>query len=315
MCEHFSNGIQKLYNSVSKGLGTVMLPKEVKGILEKEVKQIEMIDVEGGLVGEVVEGFQGELAIEDVKELYGRTCSRMLYQEMRKQENIENVVEVAKELLTDENVVDSEDVSEDWMFRFFNSVQDISNDDMQKLWGKILAGEVKHPNSFSVRSLDTLSKMSEDEAKIFESLRPYIIKFRGTWAIINNEELNNKYQINYEKILSMAECGLMDSSAIMSLTMKIIDKYPLEIVYNKSLLKTCSEEEKKITISIYKLTKIGIELLNILEKKYDDNYFQDVSQWIAKNNNNLEFVMHEVVCENEDGTISYIAQGTKVVSG
>lgn len=312
MDETFSNGIQKLYNCVSKGLGTIMLPKEVKGILNKEAKQIEMIDVDGGLVGEIVETCQGQLAIEDVKELYGRTCSRLLYQEMRKQENIEKVVDEAKEILVNENLVDREDVSEDWILRFFNSVQDISSKDMQKLWGKILAGEVKHPNSFSLRCLDILSKMSENEAKIFESLRPYIINYRGTWAIINDDELCEKYGINYIKILSMAECGLMDSSAIMSLNLKVQNKYPLEIVYNKNLLRTSSEEEREISISIYKLTRTGIELLNIIGKKYDGDYFQDVAHWLAKRNSNLGFTMHEVIKENEDGTIEYIVQGTKV---
>ena len=312
MDENYSNGIQKLYNCVSKGLGVLMMPKDVREIIDREAKQIEMIDVDGGMVGEIVEAYQGEQSIEAVKALYGRTCSRLLYQEMRKQENIEMVVDKAKTLLVSEECVNGEEVNEDWVSRFFNSVQDVSNEDMQRLWGRILAGEVKRPNSFSLRCLDTLSKMTRQEAMIFESLRPYIINFRGTWAIINEKNLNEKYKIHYEKILSMAECGLMDSSGIMKLNLKVQNQYPLQIVYDEELLKTSNDEERKIELPIYKLTQTGIELLHILDEKYNKDYFQDVARWLAKRNGDVEFMMHKVISKNSDGSFQYLVSGTKI---
>ena len=39
MNENFSNGLQKLYNCVSKGLGSIMIPQEVRNIIDKEAKQ------------------------------------------------------------------------------------------------------------------------------------------------------------------------------------------------------------------------------------------------------------------------------------
>ena len=288
------------------------MPKDVREIIDKEAKQIEMIDVDGGMVGEIVETYPGEQPIETVKALYGRTCSRLLYQEMRKQENIEMVVDKAKAFLVSEESVNSVDVDEDWISRFFNSVQDVSSEDMQNLWGRILAGEVKRPNSFSLRCLDTLSKMTKQEAMIFESLRPYIINFRGTWAILNEKNLNEKYKIHYEKILSMAECGLMDSSAIMTLNLKVQNEYPLQIAYGETLLKTNNEEESKIELPIYKLTQTGIELLHILDEKYNADYLQDVAKWLAKRNRNVEFVMHKIVNKNEDGSFRYLISGTKI---
>lgn len=41
MNENFSNGLQKLYNCVSKGLGSIMIPQEVRNIIDKEAKQID----------------------------------------------------------------------------------------------------------------------------------------------------------------------------------------------------------------------------------------------------------------------------------
>lgn len=312
MNDNYSDGIQKLYNCVSKGLGMLMMPKDVREIIDKEAKQIKMIDVDGGMVGEIVETYPGEQPIETVKALYGRTCSRLLYQEMRKQENIEMVVDKAKALLVSEESVNSEEVDEDWVSRFFDSVQDVSNDDMQKLWGRILAGEIKQPNSFSLRCMDTLSKMTRQEARLFESLRPYIIKYGGTWAIIRDDKLNEKYKIDYEKIISMAECGLMDSSAIMSLTITVKNPYPFEIVYGGELLRTSNETERKMVFPIYKLTQTGTELLHILDEKINEDYFQDVARWLAKRNGDVEFMMHKIVSKNPDGSLQYLVQGRKI---
>jgi len=312
MDENYSNGIQKLYNCVSKGLGMLMMPKDVREIIDREAKQIEMIDTDGGMVGEIVEAYQGEQPIESVKALYGRTCSRLLYQEMRKQENIEMVVDKAKTFLESEECDNSEDVDEDWVSRFFDSVQDVSNDDMQRLWGRILAGEIKRPKSFSLRCMDTLSKMTRQEAMLFESLRPYIIKYGRTWAIIRDDKLNEKYKIDYGKIISMAECGLMDSSAIMSLTIVVKKPYPLEIVYGGEMLRASSEAERKVVFPIYKLTQTGTELLHILDEKINQDYFQDVAGWLAKRNGDVEFMMHKVVSKNPDGSIQYLVSGRKI---
>lgn len=307
MDEKFSSGVQKLYNCVCSGLGTFMIPSEVRSIIDKEAEQIDMIDSDGGIVEDAIGVYYDKKQpIEEVKALYGRTCSRMLYQEMKKQQNIENVVAKAKEDLIEENQVSQEEVSEDWLFSFFNSVQNISDEDMQRLWGKVLAGEIKKPNTFSLRSLDALSKMTKREAQIFNELRPYIISYRGDWAILNDDAVNKKYNIPYGKILTMSECGLIDSSALMSITLTITPEYQFEVVYDMELLKSNNTEEKKVSIPIYKLTQTGIDILSVGEEKYNMDYFQDVGKYLSKANKEIQFSLHQIVQKNSDGSCEYL---------
>lgn len=302
----FSNGLQKLYNCVSKGLGSIMIPQEVRNIIDKEAKQIDMLEMDGGITDKAISLCNDmEQPLGEVKELYRRTCSRMLYQEMRKQKNIEDVVNEAKAILQDENEVADEVVNEDWLMRFFNSIQDISNTDMQKLWGKVLAGEIKSPNSFTLRSLDTLSKLTKQEATLFEELRPYIINYRGTFAILNDDEINKRYNVLYGKIVEMSECGLIDSSGSMQLTLGVTAQYPLELIYDMKLLKSNNIEEKKIIIPIYKLTQTGQDILSVVADNYDENYLQDVANYLAKNNREITFTMHDIVKKDGDN-IQYV---------
>ena len=74
--------------------------------------------------------------------------------------NIDNVTQIAAEQLSQEDFVSEEPVEEDWTTRFFNIVEDISDEEMQRLWGKILAGEVKQPKSYSLRTLELLKKIN-----------------------------------------------------------------------------------------------------------------------------------------------------------
>lgn len=313
MSENISNGVQKLYNCVSKGLGFIMIPREVRNIIDKEVKQINMVKIDEGIVDGVVTLHNDtEQSLTEIKELYGRTCSRMLYQEMRKQKNIENIVSEAKTILQDEEEVAKEAVNEDWLMRFFNSIQDISNEDMQKLWAKVLAGEIKNPNSFTLRSLDTLSKITKQEATLFEELKPYIIKYRGTLAILNDDKINEKYNIFYGKIVEMSECGLIDSSGTMRLTMKVAQQYPFELIYDKKLLKSNNMEEKEIEIPIYKLTQAGKDILGVIGEKYDENYFQDLTNYLARKNQEITFTIHDIVNKDNE-TIQYVTEG-KIVA-
>ena len=134
MNKNISDGVQKLYNCLAKGWGNVLIPQEVRGILDKEVRQINASEEEEKNLYDVIELYgDNKQSVAEVRKLYLRTCSRVLSQEMRKQENIENVISKAQEILQDENNVEKEDVNEDWLMRFFNSIQDIGNEDMQTL--------------------------------------------------------------------------------------------------------------------------------------------------------------------------------------
>jgi len=52
----------------------------------------------------------------------------------------------------------------DWFLRFFESASNISNEDMQVLWARILSGETYNSGSFSLRTVEMLRNMSYEEA-------------------------------------------------------------------------------------------------------------------------------------------------------
>ena len=58
----------------------------------------------------------------------------------------------------------------EWVSRFFDIAAGITTEQLQYLWGRILAGEIKQPGSFSLRTLDVLRNLSRKEAESFVKL-------------------------------------------------------------------------------------------------------------------------------------------------
>ena len=103
----------------------------------------------------------GELAIASAVE------QRIRFQEQKRQVNIKSVVQQAADQLGDKEVTDSEP-DHDWTARFFNEVQDVSSEEMQSLWAKVLAGEVQRPGSTSIRTLGILKNLDRNTAQLFK---------------------------------------------------------------------------------------------------------------------------------------------------
>ena len=91
---------------------------------------------------------------------------RIQFQERKRQINIASVVRQAAGQLGDKEVANHEP-DHDWTARFFNDVQDVSSEEMQALWAKVLAGEVERAGSTSIRTLGILKNLDQAAARLF----------------------------------------------------------------------------------------------------------------------------------------------------
>lgn len=106
----------------------------------------------------------GELAIGE------QIQQRLSFQEEKRHRNIAQVVQQAAIELADVEEVPDQEPDHDWTARFFNEVQDVSSEDVQTLWAKVLAGEVERPGSTSIRTLDVLRNLDRATALLFQQL-------------------------------------------------------------------------------------------------------------------------------------------------
>ena len=100
---------------------------------------------------------------------FGTTVAqRIQFQEEKRQSNIGAVVSLAAAELEGKEVEDQEP-DHDWTARFFNDIQDVSTEEAQLLYAKVLAGQVERPGSISIRTLSILRNLDQATAGLFRN--------------------------------------------------------------------------------------------------------------------------------------------------
>jgi hypothetical protein len=264
---------EKLIEVISKGIGTLYKPRAIRKEADSKAYEIGIIEQ------------AKSKAISEGKELeadtYLRIQERLLFNETERQNSIDNVVEIAAEQLKNEENISQEPVDKDWSKRFFNIVQDISDEEMQSLWGRILAGETKQPNSYSKRTLELLKNLSKTEAEVFTKFAE--LKLVATNSVIWNNDngvfLKNEFNITFNDRLLMNELGLISSENNLEFSFPptMTNKSTNYLEYgNKGIVLYREENTPKQGIQVLVFTKTGIELSKLIESKVNSNYIEKI---------------------------------------
>lgn len=253
----------KLIEVVSSGIGKVYEPTHIKRIAKAKIEEINLIsDAIDKNIALPIKYENGNITVDaqNIQELMIRAQNRVLFQEMRKQKNIESIVEKAYIELKEEKEISSEEVDQDWIIRFFNSIEDISEEHMQKMWAKILVGEIKQPKSFSKRTLEALKNLSKTEAEIFEKFCKGVIG----GGLLNDDSFFKSLGITYSDIYLLSQCNLV-AMTLMVNTIKL-EKSEDEIQKFKNFtIFAYGKEEMPLNCTVYPLTQIGEEIISILD--------------------------------------------------
>jgi hypothetical protein len=224
-----------------------------------------------------------------VQTLENRTENRIDYQQNKKQLNLETVTAFAAEELKNEEPITDEPVDEDWTTRFFNIAEDISNEEMQALWGRILAGEIKKPKSYSLRTLELLKNLSKEEAECFMKFCEAKVTSSNTQFIYNQDNgklLEDEFGISFSDRLLMTELGLISSENNLEYSFNPTQQNKVTVLMNygkKGIVLYRNENVPKQAIKVLLFTKTGIELSRLIEQKVNQNYMEKIcSSFIHK---------------------------------
>lgn len=250
-------------------------------------------------------------------ELLERANQRIYAKSINEERNIERIIEVAAEHLESSNNISDEDVEGDWVTRFFDIAKDISNEQMQYIWGKILAGEVSKPGSFSLRTLDTIRNLSKSEAQLFQKIMPCILRTGGLAFLPSNESLLRKYGVKYIDLVLLDECGLLNIANSLSSRPTLSSGEEKDYLNCKSLIRLINKEDSSIILNLglYKLTAIGMELFSILKTEPSTDYMVDFVNTVFSDNRKvkLEVTFHEIE-SLELNHVRYVVEPYKVIN-
>jgi hypothetical protein len=304
--------VLKMWETIAeKGIGSALKPWHEKrlGLAKNEVRKDEILmlaeaeklaeDIRSGKVNLVekrleykAEGKERIEPILNIEQLSKIVTDNNVAESIRKDVNVSKAVIVAEKVLLDEQQPASDDkVDDDWLHTWRENAGKISTSELQDLWGRILAGEVKNPGSYSIRTMEFLKGLSIDEAELISKLAKYVIA--GS-IVRDKDKFLEAEGIPFGVLLFLQEIGIVSGVEALGLSIEfktdVPDKYlkPL-ISNNKALIIEHDDPTKILKLGIYQLTHIGKQILALASFTSNEEYLNSVGQDIAKQGYTVQF--------------------------
>lgn len=216
-----------------------------------------------------------------VREIETRAVERLRKREARRQHNIESITLKAFEALPAPEQISSEHVSEDWTSRFFEECQDISDEQMQQIWAKIMAGEVTRPGSFAPRTLSIVRNVTKNDANLFAVLCEfvwYIPKVGFVPYILDSEMPAIEAKgIHFATLVHLTSIGLVEFAPTAGYGIKTPLKEFAPAYFGKiHHLNSDGGVERRFELGTTIFTSAGAELVRLSEAKGDDAYVRSI---------------------------------------
>ena len=225
-----------------------------------------------------------EVEIDSIKE---RAKTRSLGEEMAHQANIESIVAKAIQEL-DPVHASPENMEIDWVANFFDKARIVSDQDMQTLWAKILAGEGNASGSFSRKTVNVLADLGKRDAKVFANLCRFV------WTIGDDtvpliyeydEDIYKRNAIDSNSVVRLNELDLISDGAsffspeLTQLANEVIAQY----FDDRFVLHFSKEAGNSLAIGGWIFTQTGKELSTLVEPAPIDGFADYVvGQWVSR---------------------------------
>ncbi|MBW4470868.1 MAG: DUF2806 domain-containing protein [Stenomitos rutilans HA7619-LM2] len=199
----------------------------------------------------------------EITELQQRALHRFVLEEAKKQDNIESITAKALPYLQED--ADPSSVEDDWITNFFDKCRLISDEQMQALWAKLLAGEASFPGSYSKRTIDLLSSLDKTDASLFSTLCGFGWFIGNVVPLIYDEQVSIyiDHGINFNVLKHLDDIGLI-SLALTGYKRIRVPKYMCIFYYGAPIsIEFSGEQDNELETGKVLLTQAGQQLASI----------------------------------------------------
>lgn len=226
----------------------------------------------------------------DAGEIQNRSLLRLVKEEIKKQDNIESIMEKSFKNINDNAI--PEKIENDWLFYFFDKCKFISDDEMQELWGKILAGETNSPGIYSKRFLNFIAELDNSDAIVIVKLLKFCCLIDGVYVSPFLNFTDETLFISYDEERHLEELGLLRNSGIVEFGFKLNNGDELIIEYYGKKLKIIKKNEDKELISLGNInfTQNAQQLFKVIFdvkelSNFNENYYKEILNQLKENEN------------------------------
>ena len=251
-----------LIKKVSNAVGGLFVPYQIKRVAKAETEAA-MIKAQSDI---------------EITDLHRRAMHRWIDEEARRQKNMEDITNKALSQLNKEANPDS--MEDDWITNFFDKSRIVSDDEMQTLWSRVLAGEANTPGTYSKRTVRFLSDLDKTDADLFSKLCGFSWMMGVVVPLVFDAqaEIYKRYGINFNSLSHLESIGLVRFEPLTVFRSNNLPKIFSISYYSKLLfLEMPKDVDNQLEIGHVILTKIGQELAPISGSKPVDDFWDYVT--------------------------------------
>lgn len=238
----------------------------------------------------------------EVPDSWKNVTKSAFLKQMRHEINVAKAVMIAEDVLAaDTQEPPEKSVDDDWLFRWEEYAGKASNETLQNLWGRILAGEVKSPGQFSLRTLDFLRGLSQSDAELIAMIASFVV---NDCIIIKTDCIENS-ELNFTKYLKLQEMGVLSGVGVnleATFRTECVNDFKCYIqgLDSKVLTLTHYDASKFIRFNIYRVTSIGQQILKLGSFSTDTNYLLEICSFVESFGDGFSAYIGECVVEYVD---------------
>lgn len=156
------------------------------------------------------------------------------------------------------------DIEDDWLNRFEDLAAGASSERMQKLLGRVLAGEIRKPGAFSFATLNFVDVLDTQVATSLSAMAPFIIAYD---FIPFTSRFN--FTDMFDRILDLKHYGIISDEITRKTKFNPDKKQLFTVARTGFMVGGISEEE--MSLDILPLTRVGKEIFPLIECSLSDD--------------------------------------------
>lgn len=252
-----------LIEKISDAIGGVFRPYQIRRIAQAEAE---------------ADKIRAVSQIE-ISALQRRALHRFLAEEAKKQNNIETIIQKALPRVSEQAT--PQNVEDDWITNFFDKCRLISDEEMQKLWAKVLAGEANAPGKYSKRTVNLLAGLDKTDAEIFARLCSFgfIIGVFSPLIYDTDHKIYSDHGVNFSSLSHLESIGLIHFDALAGYLRRELRQQGFASYYGTPVWIGFDKPEKnEMNIGHVVLTKAGHQLAPICGSQPREGFVEYVRE-------------------------------------
>jgi hypothetical protein len=256
---------KKLVTKVSKGIGGLYRPIGLVRMAKAEAKARVLL----------------AKADAEVAEIEQRAMHRLAAEETRRQINFEAITVQALPHLKED--AEPEKMDDDWIASFFEKAKIVSNEDMQSIWARILAGEANAPGTYSKRTLTLLADFDKADADLFSLFCRFCGKFDRLIPLIFDctDDLYTGAGVTFADLQHLESLGLIQFNSITGFSLKSSGPYQAVIYAGRQIDLMLQAPDHKLDVGQALFTKMGSELASLVDAPELPGFFDYLTSRFA----------------------------------